>query len=973
MIEPDVTKIRTSPYPGCRNYDASDAEWFFGRRRERDMVISNLFNSRSRLTIYYGASGVGKTSLLLADVVPVLKGKKRPPEITDADRRRFDSSVVVVFRGWQDPLFQHSLREEILASVLERMNRVSKNDVKLDEVALRKKIASAFEEASGDTDATGLAGKSDADIRLFLFDVAPLPEFITACCRVAGQIFLIFDQFEEYFRYFADSSERELFDGEFATLVNSPEIPVTILVSLREDGLSKLDRLQLRIPNLFENMLRLEHLDEQGAREAIKVPLDHFNDMRRANAKSPGEAPPPIIFQPRLIDELAREVAPRPSVIRRSGLSASEGGPSLPVKRYQGASYLQILLASAWREVEQRGKTELTVETLIEAARNYARTTQEDGTDKARDQSMDFATCAQQIAASYVFCIMESELEAARLRMADADRIRIGELGLPRMRDTAASVLRYLVTPGGAKMAHTVDTLAEWANAGMDAGESSGGKLSTEEIDLTMRLLGEAGIVRRTESGNTRGTVRYEVAHDVLGTPLDKWRETHERKRDSALAAEKAKADEEKRMTAALQTEEAIRVKVQAVRRLWAAVIFGTVAVAAIVATAIAIVQTCRANFALTRAQYVRSADFALQFVKSGTDLEIARIAALSSIPAVEEAMEMPAPPQTLIALRFSTLFSGQDLGDKTPEWINEQLALLDSYLPSLLSPDRKWFITLEGKQLYVWNTEQLYRKEKTLPAGDVPVSAMGFSDDSRTFFVACTDDSVVEWDMNSRVQKRHPKTKLEDLVPMFRKPFPTDFLPGIYPTYSSITAKWTQDALPDARELKDLERRGLPPGTWMQRIPIRKIVQAFDLGLENRSAAKSQLIDATKDFVVIDEKTADSLIIRGNGLRLVEEANRLAGNGDLEKAKAKYQDAMNANPDLKLDPEHEANSWRNIGLYQTAIDEGSNAEGTDEARKAFERAKALRPDLWNKRNAYDETKRPVESSAPTPSGPGAR
>ena len=57
-----------SPYKGLAPFEDTelDALLFFGREREREVIVANLL--ASRLTVLYGASGVGKSSLLRAAV-----------------------------------------------------------------------------------------------------------------------------------------------------------------------------------------------------------------------------------------------------------------------------------------------------------------------------------------------------------------------------------------------------------------------------------------------------------------------------------------------------------------------------------------------------------------------------------------------------------------------------------------------------------------------------------------------------------------------------------------------------------------------------------------------------------------------------------------------------------------------------------------------------------------------------------------
>ena len=76
-----------SPYRGLAPFEDTelDALYFFGRERDTEIVVANLI--ASRLTVLYGPSGVGKSSLLFATVARSLRALPEAP-------------VVVVFSSW---------------------------------------------------------------------------------------------------------------------------------------------------------------------------------------------------------------------------------------------------------------------------------------------------------------------------------------------------------------------------------------------------------------------------------------------------------------------------------------------------------------------------------------------------------------------------------------------------------------------------------------------------------------------------------------------------------------------------------------------------------------------------------------------------------------------------------------------------------------------------------------------------------
>jgi WD40 repeat protein len=78
-----------SPFRGLAAFEDSelDALYFFGRERDSEIVVANLI--AQRLTVLYGPSGVGKSSLLLASVARALRALPEEP-------------LVVVFSSWSD-------------------------------------------------------------------------------------------------------------------------------------------------------------------------------------------------------------------------------------------------------------------------------------------------------------------------------------------------------------------------------------------------------------------------------------------------------------------------------------------------------------------------------------------------------------------------------------------------------------------------------------------------------------------------------------------------------------------------------------------------------------------------------------------------------------------------------------------------------------------------------------------------------
>src|SRR3954462_5836520 len=62
-----------SPYPGLRAFTPDEGPIFFGRGREIDALITRLRDPAQRFLAVVGASGIGKSSLIRAGLIPLLQ------------------------------------------------------------------------------------------------------------------------------------------------------------------------------------------------------------------------------------------------------------------------------------------------------------------------------------------------------------------------------------------------------------------------------------------------------------------------------------------------------------------------------------------------------------------------------------------------------------------------------------------------------------------------------------------------------------------------------------------------------------------------------------------------------------------------------------------------------------------------------------------------------------------------------------
>jgi len=296
-----------SPYVGLVPYEESDAAFFFGRSTEAAIVAMNLRSAR--LTILYGPSGVGKSSLLMAGAVHNLRDKTHAAAVEIP-------FAVCVFRSWRDDPAQG-----------------------LQEVA-----RAALQELAG---AEPLPAPA-----------ATVAETVRAWTERTGTLLVVFDQFEEYFQYHPDEGGEERLTGfaaELARIVNDPSLPVHVLLSIREDTWAKLDLFKGHVPALFAHSVRVDHLDLEAAREAIEGPIEAWN-------RSLTEGEQRFEIEPELVEAVLAATAGGSLTLTASGESPD---PEAPGDRIE-APFLQLVLERLWRDAVAAGEHTLTLARLEE-------------------------------------------------------------------------------------------------------------------------------------------------------------------------------------------------------------------------------------------------------------------------------------------------------------------------------------------------------------------------------------------------------------------------------------------------------------------------------------------------------------------------------------------------------------------------------------------------------------------------------
>ena len=471
----DVLK---TPYKGLIPYSEEDARFFFGRENCQKIVTNNL--KVSRLTVLYGESAVGKSSVLQAGVVYHLR-RLAEQNLQELGTPKF---AVVVFNAWHEENLLPKLLKCVQDSVLEA---VKGDHVENEDKSLPTRFTQTLQ---------------------------ALTEVISKE-QYRGKLFIILDQFEEYFLYHSQEKGEGTFAVEFPRAVNCPDLRVNFLICIREDSLAKLKSFQGKILSLFDSLLEIKHLDYKSAREAIVKPVEEYNRQRSQSIK----------IEQELVDEVLAKVKTGQVGLVETGSSKLVTLPETKIE----TPYLQLVMTRLWQEEMDKSSQWLRLDTL------------------------------KQLGGAQT--IVSEHLNKQMNRLSDNEK------------DAAARIFHYLVTPSGQKIAHSVDDLVEAANE--DRNESDP-ELPYEEGESLLRQLSEgpSRILRPIGASTDKPQIeRYEVFHDILASAILDWRKEYlERKKylQEEKRREEKRREKEAKQRALLEQEREKRRRAEQAEKILA-------------------------------------------------------------------------------------------------------------------------------------------------------------------------------------------------------------------------------------------------------------------------------------------------------------------------------------------------------------------------------------------------------------------
>jgi uncharacterized protein YjbI with pentapeptide repeats len=539
----------TIVYRGPRPYSELDEENFFGRIRETDEIVELI--ERNRLSIVTAPSGVGKTSVLLAGVVPRLRR-------VHEEELLHDNKILgptLVCRNWAG-----STRRPAHRVLLDAVNVGVRDLTEGETLFLKPSESHALLEDKLRQEAVDLRAIIDPYLMIEPRDLDWL-DVMSACADKVGRLVLLFDQFEDALRLPPEGTKKVL-----RTISNlfHQESRVRVLLSFRQEYVMSLHELEVSVGGLVKRTYYLQAIKPADIDVIVKGPASKLQiDVKDGVV---------IMLQDWLQKAQTAQEEAADDFSSRSGDALDEDDESVPVPLLA----LQALLVDIFEVVvEGKQKQEITLDDLAQYAvkrqveeKNLAQKALENHIEKVVAQPADEDTSAelkklakgastdeQNLLLRRLFARMPSQLTSGSRPGAPGYKKQIG------LRKLLEEVLKddFDALNVSFKATQTDDLLAfvkDPTSVAVDFKRSQERRSEQNPRSGVARRIGWtdaratqvlvaslAELLKRLVKGNvlkplgSGGEAAYELVHDGLGPAVQAWAEKFQTKPDDALAS----------------------------------------------------------------------------------------------------------------------------------------------------------------------------------------------------------------------------------------------------------------------------------------------------------------------------------------------------------------------------------------------------------------------------------------------------
>jgi hypothetical protein len=247
--------IPLEPFRGIKSLRYIDKDIFSGREQKLTKLVDLILLYRGNMV--YGQSGIGKSSLIAAGLIPKLLEEGFQPEVIRVSPLKDSTFIINKILTTEDP-------KTFLPSIFDKVSRDEKISLSIE------KFESIILEN------TSVANTATEIIETAIIEIEEKPTPV-----------LIFDQFEELITYFEEATKKEdsqeviqqrlQLQHKIISLLNKfyydKKLNIKLLFIFREDYLPKFSQLINSIPDLRDHYVRIKPIKSNVLEQIISCPF----------------------------------------------------------------------------------------------------------------------------------------------------------------------------------------------------------------------------------------------------------------------------------------------------------------------------------------------------------------------------------------------------------------------------------------------------------------------------------------------------------------------------------------------------------------------------------------------------------------------------------------------------------------------------------------------------------------------------